>query len=169
MLFLAGETYRVDVRRRIFAVARETLQTTMPQKMPFKVQPKVMQIRMRARAGGPPSAADRGRIQQAMMKRTRPIMMKTLHATADKLAADAANDEKLLAAGLGKGVSKEMPEDKAAAFQSALRDAGVTGDESACLEKAKAGIIAAIDAYDPDITGIVDPETGEILVKDEDL
>ena len=171
---LAGQAIRAEraayhtaVRARVFDAARKTLQTTLPQKMPGKVQGKVMAIRTRVKAGGPPTDAARRRLEQAVMKRTRPLMMKTLHAAADAVAVKAFMDERLAAAAVAAKLRAKLPADQAAAFDAALAKAGVTADESAYLSEAEQRLATAIETYDPDLTGLVDPTTGEVLVTDE--
>jgi len=162
-------SYWMAARAPLFDAAHKKLQTTMPQKMPSKVQAKVMAIRKRLRAGAPPSEADRARIERAVMKRTRRIMMQTLHDTADALAVEAMKDERLVAASLAKKIRKKLSADKAAAFDAALKKAGITQDLSGYLSQAEQRIESAIDAYDPDLTGIVDPKTGKVVVEDKGL
>ena len=161
-------TYCAAVRTRLFAAARDKQQAALPQKMPGKVQSKVMAIRTRLKLGGPPSKTDIARIQRAAMKRTRPIMMQNLHGTADAVAVAAAKDEQLVTAALATKIQTKLPADKRAAFQAAIEKAGITADESAYLTQAEQRIMSAIEGYDPDITGIVDPSTGKVIVKDED-
>ena len=160
--------YYVAVRARLFDAARKQLETLMPKTMAVKAQAKVTAIRTGVRAGGPPSAADRARIQRAVMTRSRKVMMATLHGTADAVAAKAVKDERLVAAVLAKEIRAKLPPDAASAFDAALKKAGITGDESAYLAEAEQAIKSAIEGYDPDLSGIVDPKTGKVIVKDED-
>ena len=160
-------TYCAAVRARLFAAARDKQQVALPQKMPVKVQSKVMAIRTRLKLGGPPSKADIARIQRAAMKRTRPIMMRHLHTAADAVAVTAAKDERLVAASLARKVQAKLPAEKRSTFEAALAEAGVTGDESAYLAQVAQRVLSAIEGHDPDISGIVDPSTGKVIVKDE--
>jgi len=159
--------YCTAVRPRLFSAARDKQQKTLPKKMPAKVQAKVTAIRMRLKLGGPPPKEDIARIQRAMMKRTRPIMMQTLHGTADAVALAAASDERLVAASVAAGIQAKLPADKREAFAAAIKDAGITNDVSAYVTQAEQRIEKAFAAYDPDITGFVDPNTGKVIVKDD--
>ncbi len=161
-------TYYTAIRARLFAVARKRLQTEMPKKMPAKVQKKVMAIRMRLKAGGPPSADELARIQKAVMDRTRMGMMCLLHQTADNAAADAVKNEDLVAAAAAGPVRKKLTPAEITAFNTALTKARITGDESQYAAGAEKKIDAIIDSYDPDLSGIVDPTTGKILVGDQE-
>jgi len=155
--------YRTQIRVRLFDAARRKLQTTMPKVMPTKVSPKVRAIRSKGRAG-PPSAADIALIRMASQKRARKVMMNVLHDTADKLADEAAADDHHIAWLLATQIRAKLPGEKIATFDKAVADAGVSDKEAAYIAKAQAAIDAAIAAYDPDITGIVDPETGKVIV-----
>ena len=160
-------TYCMAVRARLFEAARNKQQSVLPQKMPAKVQAKVMAIRTRLKLGGPPPKSDIARIQGEVMKRTRSLMMQTLHSTADAVAVAAAKDERLVAAGLATKIREKLPSDKREAFQAAVKKAGITGDESAYLAQAERRIEAAIESLDPDISGIVDPNTGKVILKED--
>jgi hypothetical protein len=162
----ARVTYCMAVRARVFDAARKKQQVLLPQKMSTKVQAKVMAIRTPLKMGGPPSQAERALIQRAAMKRTRKTMMTSLHRTADTVAVGAAKDERLVTASLAKAIRAKLPADKAAAFDAALKDAGITDDEAAYLAQAEERIAAIIETYDPDLSGIVDPNTGKVIVKD---
>ena len=158
-------TYCMAVRPRLFAAARDTQQKALPKTMPPKVQAKVMAVRMGLKLGGPPPKEDIARIQRAMMKRTRPIMMLNLHETADAAARAAAGDERLVTASLAAAIQAKLPADTRGAFAAAVKNAGATDDASAYVAQAERRIEAAIKRYDPDISGFVDPRTGKITVK----
>ncbi len=158
--------YCMAVRARLFEAARKTQATVMPRKMPGTVQAKVMAIRTRVKAGGPPSAADIARIQRAVMGRSRSIMAENLHRTADAVAVQATKDALLVAAYVAASVRTKLPSDKAAAFDTAINNAGITGNESTYLAEVTQRIETAIATYDPDLSGIVSPVTGEVVVKD---
>ena len=160
-------TYCMAVRPRLFAAARDTQQKTLPKKMPAKVQAKVMAIRMSLKLGGPPPKEDIARIQRAMMKRTRPVMMQNLHGTADAVALAAAGDERLVTASLAAKIQAKLPADKREAFAAAIKDAGITNDVSAYVTQAVRRIEAAIKSYNPDISGFVDPRTGKVTIEDD--
>jgi len=160
--------YRTQVRTRLFDAARRKLQANMPKVMPTKVSPKVRAIRSKKRAG-PPSAADIARIRMASQKRARKVMMNVLHETADTLADEAAADNHLIARLLATKIRAKLPGEHIAAFDKAVADAGVSDKEPGYIAKAEAAIDAAIAAYDPDITGIIDPETGKVIVSEEQL
>jgi len=160
-------TYYTAIRARLFDVARKRLQTEMPKKMPEKVQKKVMAIRMRAKAGGPPSADELARIQNAVMDKTRMGMMRLLHQAADNAAADAVKDESLIAAAAAGPVRGKLNPDQTKAFGAALTAAGITGDESKYATAVEKKIDAIIASYDPDLSGIVDSSTGKIVEKDD--
>lgn len=161
-------TYCMAVRARLFDAARNKQQSALPQKMPAKVQSKVMAIRTRLKLGGPPAKADIARIQREVMKRTRTLMMQNLHGTADAVAMAAAKDERLVAASLATKIRAKLPADKHSAFQAAVKNAGIGGDESAYLAQAERRIEVAIESFDPDISGIVDPNTGKVILKEDD-
>jgi uncharacterized protein YdhG (YjbR/CyaY superfamily) len=163
-------SYLLTSRDGIFDAARLALSSEMQGIMPRKVSPKVREIRMRTKAG-PPTAAERVRIQLAMFKRTRKIMMKELHAIADRLAVEAVRDDVLMARMLANTVRgmPGMDERKMKILDEGLGKAGVPVDDSAYKERARQAIRKAMNAYDPDIGGIVDSSTGNIIVKDEDL
>lgn len=158
--------YCMAVRARLFDAARKTQATAAPRKMSTVVQAKVMAIRTRVKAGGPPNATDIARIQRAVMKRTHGVMAENLHKTADAVAVNAAKDEKLVAAYVARTVRKRLPPAKAAAFDTALTTAGITGDESTYIAEARQRIETAIETHDPDLTGIVSPVTGKVIIKD---
>jgi ferric-dicitrate binding protein FerR (iron transport regulator) len=160
-------TYYTAIRARLFAAARTRLQTGMPKAMPAKVQKKVMAIRMRLKAGGPPSADELARIQNAVMDKTRMGMMRLLHQAADNTAADAVKDESLIAAAAAGPVRGKLTAEKTKAFNAALTGAGITGDESKYVAKVQKRIDATIASYDPDLSGIVDPSTGKIIAADD--
>ena len=162
----ARVNYCMAVRARIFDAARKKLQALLPQKMSTKVRAKVMAIRTPLKMGGPPTQAERALIERAAMKRTRTSMMASLHRTADAVAVGAAKDENLVAAYLAKAIRAKLPDDKTTAFDAALKAAGITGDEAACLAQAEERIASIIETYDPDLNGIVDPKTGKVIVKD---
>ena len=126
-----------------------------------------MAIRTRLKLGGPPAKADIARIQREVMKRTRTLMMQNIHGAADAVAVAAAKDEGLVAAGLATKIRAKLPDDKRAAFQAAVKNAGITGDESVYLAQAERRIEAAIESFDPDISGIVDPNTGKVILKED--
>ena len=151
------------IRSRLFAVARTRLQTNMPKKMPAKVQKKVMAIRTRLKAGGPPSADELARIQKAVMERARPVMMNVLHKTADTVAVEAIKDDNIIAAALAGTIRPKLSAAQAKAFGAALTKAAITGDESKYVAQTKQQIDAIIEAHDPDLTGIVDPKTGKVI------
>ncbi|HOD84387.1 MAG: FecR protein [Planctomycetes bacterium ADurb.Bin126] len=154
------------LREKLFAAARERLQAGMSQKMPAKVQKKVTAIRMNLKAGGPPSADELANIQKASMAKARTTMMPLLHQAADSAAADAIKDDNVTAASLAGAVRAKLTPEQVEAFNAALAKAQVAGDESAYVAQAQAKIDAAIDAYDPDLEGIVDSKTGKVLVSD---
>lgn len=162
-------SYFTAVRARLFDAARKKQAVLLPQQMPTKVMAKVMAIRTRVKAGGPPAESERARIERAVMKRTRKLLMQRLHAIADAMAVKAVKDEALVAASLAASIRKTLPEDKAEAFAAALEKAGITGDESKHLTEAGERVGSAIEKYDPDLTDIVDPNTGKVIVKDTDL
>ena len=161
-------TYCMAARGRLFAAARTRQATALPAKMPGKVQAKVMAIRTRLKLGGPPPKTDIARIQGAAMKRTRTVMMQSLHASADAVAVAAAGDEKLVANSLAAKIRTKLPPDKHEAFAAALKAAGITGDESAYVARVRQRIDATIESYDPDISGLVDPNTGKVIVTDDE-
>jgi hypothetical protein len=160
-------TYYTAIRGRLFDAARKRLQTEMPKKMPDKVQKKVMAIRTRLKAGGPPSADELAQIQNAVMDKTRMGMMHLLHQTADNAAADAIKDENLIAAVAAGPIRGKLNPTQTKTFNAALIKAGVTGDESKCVAKIAKKIDAIIDAHDPDLSGIVDSKTGGIITPDD--
>ncbi len=160
--------YCMAARTRLFAAARTKQQAALPEKMPGKVQAKVMAIRTRLKLGGPPPKTDIARIQRAAMKRTRAVMMQSLHATADAVAVEAAGDEKLVAASLAAKIRTKLPPETHETFAAALKTADITGDESAFVARVRKRIDATIDSYDPDITGFVDPSTGKVIVTDDE-
>ncbi|MBL7221053.1 MAG: FecR domain-containing protein [Phycisphaerae bacterium] len=151
------------IRARLFAVARERLQTAMPKKMPAKVQKKVMAIRMRLKAGGPPSADELSRIQSAVMDRSRSMMMRLLHQTADTIAAGAIEDDNPTAIALAGAIRAKLSPEQTKAFNAALTKAAITGDESKYAAQTEKKIDAIIEAYDPDLSGIVDSKTGKVI------
>jgi len=156
-----------SVRGKLFDVARNRLQTTMPKVMPEKVQKKVMAVRMSVKAGGPPSADELARIQNAVMARARAGMMNHLHQTADKIAAGAIKDDNLVAASAAWSVRSKLDAAQLKSFDAALAKAGVSGDASKYVTQTKNKIDAIIAAHDPDLTGIVDSKTGKVI-DDED-
>jgi len=160
-------TLYAAIRARLFDAARKRLQTQMPRKMPEKVQKKVMAIRTSAKAGGPPSAEELARIKSASMDRARTGMMRSLHQTADIAAADAVKDENLVAFAAAGPVRGKLTASQVKAFNAALIEAGVTGDESKYVSQAEKRVDAAIDSYDPDLSGIADPKTGGIIETDD--
>jgi hypothetical protein len=139
----------------------------MPKKMPAKVQKKVMAIRTSLKAGGPPSADDMAGIQKAVMTRARMGMMHSLHQTADTVAAEAIKDDNIVAAALAVAIRRKLSPEQLKAFNAALTKAGVTGDESKYVTKTEKKIDAVIDAYDPDLSGIVDSKTGKVIEDDD--
>ena len=153
--------YRTDVRARLLDAARAEQQTAMPKVMPTKVGPKIQAIRGKLRAG-PPSDAERASIRLAMQEQTRKAMMPVVHKAADQQADKAAADERLLAWRLAQKIRAELPDEQAAALDAAVRQAGLKDTEPVYLASAKATVAAAIEAYDPDITGVIDPKTGRI-------
>jgi len=160
-------TYYTAIRARLFDVARKRLQTEMPRKMPEKVQKKVMAVRMRLKAGGPPSADELAGIQNAVMDKTRTSMMRLLHQTADDAAADAVKDENLVAAAAAGPVRGKLNPDQTRAFGASLTAARITGDESKYSAAVEKKIDAIIASYDPDLSGIVDSSTGRIIAGDD--
>jgi hypothetical protein len=162
----ARVNYCMAVRARVFDAARKKQQALLPQAMSTKVQAKVMAIRTPLKMGGPPSQAERALIQRAAMKRTRKIMMTSLHRTADTVAVGAAKDEGLVAASLAKAIRAKLPAEKATAFDAALKAAGVADDETDYLAQAEEQTASIIETYDLDLSGIVDPNTGKVIVKD---
>lgn len=162
----ARANYCIAVRARLFEAARKKQVTALPEKMPTIVQSKVMAIRTRVRAGGPPAPADIARIQSSVMKKTRTIMMHNLHDTADAVAVKAVKDEKLIAAYIASAIREKLPEDKKAALDTGLKKAGITGDESTYVSEIEERIELAIETYDPDLAGIVSPVTGKVIVED---
>jgi len=158
--------YCARARVRLFDAARAKQQDLLPRAMPEKVQAKVTAIRTGANSGGPASDLDRARIERAVTERTRKIMMRGLHDTADALAVKAAADDLLVAASLAKKIRAKLPADQVKAFDDAVVRAGLTGDESTYLAQAAQRTVSAIQEYDPDLTGIVDPQTGEVIVGD---
>ena len=161
-------TYCMAARGRLFAAARTRQSTALPAKMPGKVQAKVMAIRTRLKLGGPPPKTDIARIQRAAMKRTRTVMMQSLHDTADAVAVQAAGDEKLLTASLAAKIRTKLPPATHEAFAAAIKATGITGDESTFVARVERRIDAAIESYDPDISGFVDPNTGKVIVTDDE-
>lgn len=160
--------HNITMRRELFDIAHKVLSTTMPKIMPKKVAPKIQAIRRKLRAG-PPKPADIARIRLAMQQRTRVIMMNVIHKTADELSDKAAGDDQLIAALLARQVRAELPADKIAAFDAALKTAKIVDTEANYFARAKKRVEKAMAAYDPDITGIINPKTGKITVTDEQL
>lgn len=160
-------TYCMAVRKRLFAAARTKQQAELPKQMPPKVQAKVQAIRMRLKVGDPPPKEDIARIQQAVMKRTRPLMADNLHRSADVVAKAAACDEGLVAAAVAAAMEAKVPADKRSAFQAAVTQAGISADESAYIAQVEQRIATVIKTYDPDITGLVDPKTGKITAGED--
>jgi len=159
-------TYCASVRRRLFDAARRRQQALLSRVMPERVQAKVTALRTRANSGGPLRDAERRRVERAVTERTRRTMMQGLHDTADALAVRAAADERLVAASLAGKIRAKLPTEQVEAFDVPLRKAGITGDETRHLAEAARRIEAAVEKYDPDLTGIVDPQTGEVIVGD---
>jgi len=162
----ARVNYCMAARARIFDAARKKQQALLPQKMPTKVRAKAMAIRTHLKMGGPPSQTERALIEKAAMKRTRTSMMTALHGTADAVAVGAAKNERLVAAYVAKAIRAKLPADKTTAFDAALKAAGITGDEATYLSQAEERIASVIESYDPDLSGIVDPNTGKVIVED---
>ncbi|MDP6523231.1 MAG: FecR domain-containing protein [Kiritimatiellia bacterium] len=162
----ARANYCIAVRARLFEAARKKQVTALPEKMPTIVQSKVMAIRTRVRAGGPPAPAEIARIQGAVMKKTRAIMMHNLHDTADAVAVKVVKDEKLVTAYIASAIKEKLPEDKKAELDAALQKAGITGDESPYIAEIEGRIELAIETHDPDLAGIVSPVTGKVIVED---
>jgi len=160
-------TYRVEVRERLFDAARTRLRTMMSLRMANKVQCKTMVARERAAADGPLSATDRARVQRAVMGRTRTKMMLMLHGVADEVARRAAEDERLLAARVVRTLRQQLPSESAEAFDDALSEAGVSDDETQYLIEAQERVGAAANRHEPDLTGIVDSKTGEVILEDK--
>lgn len=161
--------YRVALRRELFEEAHKTLSSALPKIMPQKVAPKIQAIRSKLRAG-PPAGGYIARIRLAVQQRARVIMAPFIHKTADDLAAQGAADDHLIASVLAKKVRAKLPGEKAAAFDSALAAAKVPADaEADYLAQARRRVEEAIQAYEPDLTEIVDPKTGKVLVSDEQL
>ena len=158
-------TYCMEVRDRLFGAAHTTLRAAMPTAMGNKIQPRIRDIRERAEAGAPLSAVDRARVQRAVMARTRAKMMQVIHGTADELALEVVRDEALVTARVARMLPATLSPPHAEAYARALRKAGLTGDESQYLAKAKQRVAAAIASYEPDLTGIVDPKTGEVVTE----
>ncbi len=161
--------YRTAIRGKIFDAVRGRLQASMPATMPGKVMPKVRAIRSKKRAGGPPSSAETALIRLVSQKRARKVLMEALHETADAVSDEAAADDRLIAWLLARKVRGVLPGEMITAFDKAVTDAGIVDSEARFVTKAEAAIDAAIAAYDPDVTGIVDPETGKIIVSEEEL
>ena len=82
------------------------------------------------------------------------------------MAVKAAADDRLVAASIAGKIHAKLPADQVKAFEAAVRRAGITGDESTYLAQAAQRTVSAIESYDPDLTGIVDPQTGEVIVGD---
>ena len=160
--------YCMEFRRRLFEAARTKLQATMPEKMGKSVQPKIKIIRERTDSGTPLSAVDRARVQRAVMEQTRSKVMWSLHDTADELALEAAKDEKLLAGRIASAFRAKLSESEATGLDKALEKAGISDGESRYLTEVKKRIAAAVESHEPDLTGIIDPETGEVVVGEED-
>lgn len=159
-------TYREEVRGRLFDAAHGKLQAAMPKLMPGKVRPKLQAIRKKKKAG-PPSATDMALVQSAVQKQTRVVMMPAIHSTADELGAAAANDDRQIAWLLAQNIRARMSGEHVAAFDAAVKDAGLLDREPDYVARAETAVDAAIAAYDPDLTGIVSPVTGEVVVTAE--
>jgi ferric-dicitrate binding protein FerR (iron transport regulator) len=160
--------YHKTLRSALFEVAHKTLSTSMPKVMPKKIAPKIRAIRMKLRAG-PPKPGDIARIRLAMQQRTRVIMMTVIHKTADDLAARGVADDHLIASVLSKQVRAKLPGAKVVAFDAAVKAAKIPDSEPEYFAQAKGRVEAAMKAYDPDITGIIDTKTGKVIVSDEEL
>ena len=158
--------YRVEVRERLFDAARTRLRTMMSQRMAKKVQAEIMAVRERAAADGPPSVTDRARVQRAVMARARTKMMHMLHGIVDDVARRAAEDERLLAARVAKALRQKLPRDRTEAFNDALQKAGLSDDEAEYLAETEKRIGEAVNRHEPDLTDIVDPKTGEVILGD---
>ena len=158
-------SYCMEVRDRLFGAAHTTLRVEMPKAMANKIQLKISAVRERAEAGAPLSAADRARVQSAVMAPTRGKMMGVIHATADELALEVVKDEALVTARVARALKAKMSEQNAGAFTRALQEAGVTGDEGRYLTEVKQRVAAAVAGYEPDLTGIVDLKTGEVVAE----
>jgi hypothetical protein len=127
------------------------------------VQKKVMAIRTRLKAGGPPSADELARVQNAVMARARPIMMNSLHKIADTVAVEAIKDDNIIAAALARTIRGKLSTEQIKAFDAALTKAAITGDESKYAAQCAKRIDAIVEAHDPDLTGIVDSKTGKVI------
>jgi len=157
--------YCTSVRARLFEAARKKQAALLPERMPVIVQAKIMTLRTRLKKGGPPSPREIARVQRATMKRTSGAMRHVLNDTADAVAVKAARDEKLVAAAVAAKIKAKLTPAEGAAFDTALSDGGITCDESAYVTDAEDRIASAINAIDPDLTGIVSPVTGEVIVE----
>jgi len=157
--------YYVEVRERLSDAARTRLRTMMSQRMAREVHRKVKAIRERANADGPLTATDRARVQRAVMAGTRTKMMRVLQGIVDDLARRAAEDQGLLTARVARALRKQLPEERAEAFEDALKEAGISVDETRYLIEAQERVDAAVNAHRPDLTGIVDPKTGEVILE----
>lgn len=158
-------TYRVEVRDRLFDAARTRLRTMMSQRMAKKVQAEITAVRERAAADGPLSVTDRARVQRAVMARARTTMMQKLHGIVDDVARRAADDEGLLAARVAKALRQKLAKERAQALDDALKTAGVSDDEARFFAVAEERVGAEAARYQPDLTGIVDPRTGEVILE----
>ena len=156
--------YCIEIRERLFGAAQSCLRAAMSQGMARKVQAKVMA--RRAGAGRPLSATERARVQRAVMARARVRMMQVLHDTVDDVARRAAEDPRLMAARVAKELRRQLPSESVGTFDHALRKAGLSDDETQYVLEAQKRMGAAADGHDPDLTGIVDPKTGEIILED---
>ena len=88
------------------------------------------------------------RIRMAVQKRTRQIMMKVIHKTADDLADEAAGDDRLVAWLLARKIRTRLPGEKITLLDAAVKKAGISDREPPYLVSAKSRVEKAIEAYD---------------------
>ena len=105
----------------------------------------------------------RAEVQRAVMARARLKMMEMLHDTVDDLAFKAAADQRLLAARVAKALRRALPRERAGALDEALERAGISDDESQYVAGAEERMGTVVDRHEPDLTGIVDPRTGQVI------
>jgi len=159
-------SYCGELREKLSEAARKNVQALMPERMSKRIQPGISAIRERAGAGGPLSVVDRSRVRRAVMRQTRREVMPLLHAAAGELALKAVGDAEFLAGRLAEGLVAKLDDEKAAMFRAALNKAGLLGREAACIAEAEKRVLTFIEGWKPDLTGIIDPKTGEVIVEE---
>ena len=159
-------SYCGELREKLFEAARKKLRALMPERMSKSIQPGISAIRERTAAGGPLSVVDRSRVRRAVMKQTRREVMPLLHAAGGELALKAVGDAAFLAGRLAEGLVAKLDDEKAAKFRAALSKAGLSGREAACIAEAEKRVLTFIESWKPDLTGIIDPKTGEVIVEE---